>query len=145
MDRSTHLVLRLCLLEPIFYFNRARHSLFQCYHRSMLTLFSDGSPLSVYLTRETARLRQPSHSNTPARVSLLPSTGSGIIPHEPFQLDHYHNRARERDDKCLVTGRRSATWSRLKAAHIFPHTHVDEVSSKQSYDRQHDLFPSSVG
>jgi len=111
----------------------------------MLALFSDGSPLSVDLTQETARLRQPTHSNTPARVSLLPSTGSGIIPHEQFQPDHYRNRARERDGKCLITGRRSATWSRLKTAHIFPRAHVDEVSSKQSYDRQLDLFPSSVG
>ena len=44
------------------------------------------------------------------------------------QTDYYHQRALDRDGKCLLTGQQSYTWRRLKAAHIFPHVHDVEVS-----------------
>lgn len=44
------------------------------------------------------------------------------------QTDHYCQRTRDRDGKCLLTGLQSHTWHRLKAAHIFPHVHDVEVS-----------------
>jgi len=56
------------LLQP------GKQALLRRYRHGVLTLFSDGSPLQVALTEETARPRQPTHSNTPARVSPLPLT-----------------------------------------------------------------------
>ncbi|KAK2459286.1 hypothetical protein APHAL10511_008707 [Amanita phalloides] len=75
-------------------------------------LRQDGRPLPVVLTGERARPRQPTHSATPARQN------------------HYRNRVRQRDGKCLVTGRTFANWAPLKAAHIFPRAHVDEWLKK---------------
>jgi len=52
-----------------------------------ILLRQDGNPLQVHLTDASARKRQPTHSNTPAK------------------LPHYHQRTRDRDGgKCLVTG-----------------------------------------
>lgn len=91
-----------------------------------ILLQQDGGPCPVALTEERARPRQPTHSNTPARQ------------------DHYRNRTRERDRKCLVTGRRFATWAKLKAAHIFPRAHVDEWLRKQYHHLITDPAPASV-
>ncbi|KAF8219826.1 hypothetical protein L208DRAFT_1545762 [Tricholoma matsutake] len=93
--------------------------------RDYILLQQDGGPCPVALTEEKARTRQPTHSNTPARV----------------QQDHYHNRTRERDRKCLVTGRRFATWAPLKAAHIFPRAHW---LRKQYHHLITDPAPASV-
>ena len=41
---------------------------------------------------------------------------------------HYPNRGRARDKKCLVTGLKIPTYSRLKVAHIFPRAHDIEVT-----------------
>lgn len=90
-----------------------------------ILLREDGSPLPVTLTEERARIRQPTHSDTPAR------------------REHYCNRTRERDGKCLVTGQRFATWSPLRAAHIFPRAHVDEWVRKQSHHLVTDTAPAS--
>lgn len=59
------------------------------------------------------------------------------------QREHYCNRTRERDGKCLVTGQRFATWSPLRAAHIFPRAHVDEWVSKQFHHLVTDTAPAS--
>jgi len=75
-------------------------------------LQQDGSPVEVRLTDASARLRQPTHSNTPT------------------QLEHYRQRTRDRDRKCLITGLESPIWSRLKTAHIFPRVHDMEWNRK---------------
>ena len=43
-------------------------------------------------------------------------------------MNGYRERTRDRDRKCLITGLQSYTWTRLRAAHIFPRTHLSEVS-----------------
>ena len=75
------------------------------------------------------RPRNPTHSNTPARVSEC-SFFNGELAHffRLLQESHYHTRARNRDGKCLITGMRTQTYSRLKAAHVFPRAHDVEVS-----------------
>ncbi|KAK2462179.1 hypothetical protein APHAL10511_005811 [Amanita phalloides] len=102
-----------------------KHSLLRPSH---IHFASDGSALSVALTGERARPRQPTHSATPA------------------WQNHYCNRVRQRDSKCLIMGRTFATWTALKAAHIFPRAHVDEWLRKQYHSLITDSAPdSSIG
>jgi len=72
-----------------------------------ILLRQDGNPLEVLLIDASARSRQPTLCNTPAR------------------LMHYRQRTRERDGSLRLL---TATWSRLKAAHIFPRVHDIEVN-----------------
>ncbi|KAI0272164.1 hypothetical protein BGY98DRAFT_165290 [Russula aff. rugulosa BPL654] len=62
-------------------------------------------PIRVGLLPTLPRPRNPTYSSTPAR--------------EP----HYRTRGRIRDGKCLITGLKTQTYSRLKVVHIFPRAH----------------------
>ena len=58
----------------------------------------------------------------------LSLTESWLIFFGFLQEPHYRTRGRIRDGKCLITGMRTQTYSRLKVAHIFPRAHDVEVS-----------------
>jgi hypothetical protein len=45
-----------------------------------------------------------------------------------LQEPNYRARGRIRDGKCLITGLKTQTYSRLKVVHIFPRAHNVEVS-----------------
>ncbi|KIJ94207.1 hypothetical protein K443DRAFT_683938 [Laccaria amethystina LaAM-08-1] len=83
-----------------------------------IILKEDGSPISVGLTQEKYRRRPLTVLNTPERV---PTNG-------------YRERTRDRDKKCLITDLES-TWTRLRAAHIFPRTHLSEWLQEGFNDR----------
>ncbi|KAL6299828.1 hypothetical protein BKA93DRAFT_804629 [Sparassis latifolia] len=85
---------------------RSGDTIVQPGHYVLLTI--DGGPTRVFVTSERARPRIPTHSETPARDN------------------HYRLRSRARDGKCLITGLETNTYSRLKAAHIFPRAHLTE-------------------
>jgi hypothetical protein len=65
----------------------------------VLTLISDESPKQVALSEETARPRQPTHSNTPARVSPLPLTYTNNIKEWVLARSLLPPHGRERDLK----------------------------------------------
>ena len=69
----------------------------------------------------------------------------GAVSNTQNQQNHYRNRARERDGKCLVMGITGSNWSRLRAAHIFPRAHVNEVSSANRTVTPLELFFSFSG
>jgi hypothetical protein len=90
-----------------------------------------GGPIRVGILPTLPRPRNPTHSNTPDRVSersdlLL----NGELAHffRFLQESHYRTRGRIRDGKCLITGMQTQTYSRLKVTHIFPRAHDVEVS-----------------
>jgi hypothetical protein len=89
-----------------------------------------GEPIRVGLVSTLSRPRNPTHSNTPARVSECSNLLNGEVAHffRLFQESHYRARGRARDGKCLITGMQTQTYSRLKVAHIFPRAHDVEVS-----------------
>ena len=75
------------------------------------------------------RPRNPTYSNTPARVSKE-RFFNGELTHflRVLQESHYRTRGRTRHGKCLITGLQTQTYTRLKVAHIFPRAHDVEVS-----------------
>ena len=88
----------------------------------METLASVWWPLSRVLATSLF-LTPPSASVNPESLSLIQIQITLLL----LQDNNYRARGRSRDGKCLITGIRTQTFSRLKVAHIFPRVHDIEV------------------
>ena len=83
----------------------------------------DGSPIEVHPTDVPAHPYQPTHTNTPTRVSLLAFRYSPS-KQKVLQADHYHQCTCNRDGQCLISSQQSSTWHWLKTAHIYIHVYM---------------------
>ncbi|KAJ2930023.1 hypothetical protein H1R20_g7079, partial [Candolleomyces eurysporus] len=120
------------------------------FYRYLIAFLCIGQPWTIFhydLSQEQhgapclsgAQVVQPGHyillsiTGQPLRVGFYSAVPRGRFPvHSNAypRTNHYRERARARDGKCLITGSGTQTWSRLHAAHIFSRAHDIEWVEK---------------
>nr|AGK29877.1 FAD-binding protein [Volvariella volvacea] len=77
-------------------------------------------------------------SGEPACVGLVATHPRSRVPtalNSPTSKPRYWTRVHCRDSKCLISGLKTQTYSRLKVAHIFPRGHEAEWIRKGYHDK----------
>jgi hypothetical protein len=92
---------------------------------------SANEPIPVFVLSALPRPRNLTLSNTSACESQSHLPICGFLLFLPLQGSQYRARRLARDRQCL-TGLRTQTYTRLKAAHLFSRAH-DRKVSKLSY------------